>query len=98
MRFFVLTLAVCTFLFLTVPVDIEASSEPSVQAAVLSVNVNTASASELQRLPGIGKVTAQNIIDYRTEKGEFSSPEDLLKVKGIGSKTLEGIRDQIAVN
>ncbi len=96
-RFFVLfAFVACTVLGFA-PVQTQAA-EIEAAPAVLLINVNTASAAELQRLPGIGRVTAQSIIDYRTDVGEFSAPEDLLKVKGIGPKTLEGIRDQIDVN
>ncbi|MDO8588044.1 MAG: helix-hairpin-helix domain-containing protein [Armatimonadota bacterium] len=56
------------------------------------VNINTADSSELQRLPGVGPSTAQKIIDYRTQIGSFSSIDQLLEVKGIGSKKIEKIR------
>jgi competence protein ComEA len=62
-----------------------------------TINVNTATASELQRLPDIGKVTAERIIEYRSAEGPFRTPEDLLKVKGIGKKVLEKIRESISV-
>jgi competence protein ComEA len=69
---------------------------PKASVAVAKINVNTATAKELQRLPEIGKVTAESIIEYRTTVKPFAVPEDLLKVKGIGKKTLEKIRDQVA--
>lgn len=53
------------------------------------VYVNTATMEELQTLPGIGVATAQSIIDYRTENGEFSNLEDFDNVPGIGATTLE---------
>ena len=56
------------------------------------LNINTASAEELQTLPNIGAQMAQRIIDYREQYGEFASVEDLQKVKGIGAKTLEKLR------
>lgn len=59
------------------------------------VNVNTASPEELETLPGIGEVLAQRIVEYREAHGPFKSPEDLLKIKGIGPKTLEKFRDRI---
>lgn len=67
------------------------------EAAGASIDINTASASELEKLPGVGKVTAQKIIAYRKENGRFSSPDDLVKVKGIGPKTMEKVRSRIVV-
>ena len=51
---------------------------------VTLVNVNTATAEELETLTGIGPSLAQAIIDYRTEHGAFRTAEDMLNVKGIG--------------
>ncbi|MCX5991094.1 MAG: ComEA family DNA-binding protein [Chloroflexi bacterium] len=61
------------------------------------VNINTASAAELETLSGIGPVRAQAIIDYRNGNGLFRTIDDLINVPGIGPKTLEAIRDQITV-
>jgi competence protein ComEA len=59
------------------------------------VRINSASVAELCRIKGIGKVTANKIIDYRTQKGRFTKPADLLKVKGIGPKKLKLIQSQV---
>ena len=56
------------------------------------LNINTASVQELQTLPNIGEATAQRIIDYRTQHGNFASVDALQNVRGIGSKTLEKVR------
>ena len=61
------------------------------------INVNTASATELEELPGIGEVLAGEIIAYRTENGPFTSVDELDEVSGIGPATLEDIRDQVTV-
>jgi competence protein ComEA len=61
------------------------------------VNVNTATATELEELPGIGEVIAQAVVDYRTENGPFASVDQLLDVSGIGDATLEDIRDLVSV-
>lgn len=56
------------------------------------VHLNSADASELQRLPGVGPATAQKIVEYRTQIGRFTSPEQITEVKGIGPKKLEKMR------
>ena len=61
------------------------------------ININTANIRELQKLNGVGRITAQAIIDYRTENGEFTSIDELTNVKGIGDAKLEKIRDHITV-
>ena len=60
------------------------------------ININTASADELKSLSGIGDVTAEKIIEYRSSKA-FKSKEDIMSVDGIGSKTFEKIQDDITV-
>ncbi len=59
------------------------------------VDINTATADELQTLTGIGAAMAQRIIDYRAEHGPFTCADDLLAVKGIGEATLDKFRDRI---
>jgi len=61
------------------------------------LNLNTATASELDALPGVGPATAKAIIDHRTKKGPFTKIEDLLNVSGIGPSKLAALRDQVAV-
>jgi competence protein ComEA len=61
------------------------------------INVNTASATELETLSGIGEVLAATIIEYRMQNGPFASVEDLMDVSGIGPATLDEIRDQVTV-
>ncbi len=61
------------------------------------ININTAGKSQLETLPGIGSVKAQDIISYREKNGPFQSIEELTKVSGIGEKTLERIRDLITI-
>ena len=57
-----------------------------------TINVNAASAKELEELPGIGPVLAEAIVAYREEHGPFASAEDLMEVYGIGEGKLEAMR------
>jgi len=61
------------------------------------VDINSATRSELERLPGIGPSLARRIVEYRSRVGRFGRLEDLLEVSGIGPKTLSGLRDYIVV-
>ena len=61
------------------------------------ININTATAEELQTLKGVGPATANKSIEYRTTYGAFESVEDIKNVSGIGDKTFEGLKDQITV-
>lgn len=56
-----------------------------------TVNINTAGSDELQKLPGIGEVIAQRIIDYRTEHGAFRSIEEITEIEDIGPGRFERI-------
>lgn len=78
-------------------VDGGASTASGVSGATGLVNINTASAEELQTLSGIGPSMAQSIIDERTKNGAFASVEDLMRVSGIGEKKLAKIKDCICV-
>lgn len=62
----------------------------------VKVNINQCSKSELISLPGIGEKTAEKILEYRKEHG-FSRIEDIMKVKGIGEKKFEAIKDLICI-
>jgi competence protein ComEA len=59
------------------------------------VNINTADAVELQRLPHVGPAIAQRILEYRKENGPFRSVDQLLEVRGIGDKYLARLRDLV---
>lgn len=62
------------------------------------LDVNRATVDELQRLPGIGPVLAQAVLDDRATRGRFRSVEDLKRVKGIGAKRLERLRPLVVVS
>lgn len=61
------------------------------------ININTASAAELDKLSGIGPTYAQRIIDYRNAQGGFKSITEIQNIKGIGPVTFEKIKDQIEI-
>jgi competence protein ComEA len=61
------------------------------------VNLNTATAAELDTLPGVGPVLAQRIIDHRTRNGGFRSVEDLRKVEGVGDARFEQLKELVTV-
>ena len=62
-----------------------------------AINLNTATIDQLETLPGIGRKTAERIIEYRTKSGGFKRIEDLMNVKGIGEKSFLKLKPLIAV-
>jgi len=68
-------------------------------AMATPVNINTADAPTIAAaLPGIGEKKAEAIVKYRQEQGPFKTPEELVKVSGIGEKTVEKIKVDVLVN
>ncbi|MGH2705034.1 MAG: helix-hairpin-helix domain-containing protein [Actinomycetota bacterium] len=65
--------------------------------AAAKVNLNTATAEQLDELPGVGPVLAQRVVDYRRRGGRFSSVRQLLEVDGFGPKKLEDLKDRVTV-
>ena len=61
------------------------------------ININTASESELEQLPGIGPSISSRIVEYRNKNGKFKSIEDIKKVTGVGDSKFEKIKDLIKV-
>jgi competence protein ComEA len=61
------------------------------------VDVNHATAQELERLPEIGPSLAQRIVEYRSAYGPFRTSEELQRVPGIGPKTYEALKDYVTV-
>jgi competence protein ComEA len=76
---------------------VEALSPARLRVLSIPVPVNTATAEELDALPGIGPKTAQAIVEFREKYGKFSSPEDLLQVPGMGPKKLAALNPHITI-
>jgi competence protein ComEA len=76
------------------------SQSPPPEAAVAAkspINLNTATIEQLETLPGIGRKTAERIIEHRTKTGSFKRIEELMNVKGIGEKSFLKLKPLIAV-
>ena len=61
------------------------------------ININTATATELQALPGVGARTAERIVEYRQKNGPFKKVEELMNVRGVGEKNFLKLKSQITV-
>jgi len=77
-------------------VTASANNQNQIQEALL-ININTASSADLEKITGIGPAIAGRIIEYRKAHGNFSSLDDLRKVKGIGGKKLKIMKDYITI-
>jgi competence protein ComEA len=75
----------------------KAAAKPAASAAAV-VNLNTATASQIATLPGIGEKAAQRIIEYREKNGGFKKIEELMNVKGIGEKSFLKLKPLITVS
>ena len=84
------------------PASAQTTSSTATHAAVKPaaagiVNLNTASATDLEALPGIGAKTAARIIEYRQKNGPFKKVEELMNVRGVGEKNFLKLKPQITV-
>jgi competence protein ComEA len=76
------------------PARARAAAKPAVTGVI---NLNTASAKELEALPGIGAKTAALIVEYRQKNGPFKKIEELMNVRGVGEKSFLKLKAQITV-
>jgi len=65
---------------------------------LLVLNLNTATVEQLQRLPGVGRVLAARIVEFREKKGGFKKVEELLAVPGISERKWKVLREYVTVN
>ena len=89
-----------TVLLTAVPVpalaQAKAAAVPKAASSAV-VNINTATAAELDSLPGIGAKTAARIVEYRQKNGPFKKVEELMNVRGVGEKNFLKLKPQITV-
>jgi competence protein ComEA len=79
------------------PFNVVSTLTPTAVSSTSLININTATVQQLDTLPGIGPVTAQNIVTYRQQHGPFQHIEDIMNVPGIGPVTFDHIQNLITV-
>lgn len=91
-------LALCIGMVLSsVSIMAQKSASAPASASTEKINLNSATVEQLQSLPGIGPATAKNIVEHRTKAGKFNRIEEIIKVKGIGEKKFQRIKDRLTV-
>jgi competence protein ComEA len=91
-------LVILTLAASAAPVVLAQKDAPKAESKTEAVvNLNTATAADLESLPGIGKSTAQRILEYRQKSGGFKKVEELMNVKGIGEKSFLKIKNRLTV-
>ncbi|MFO7691586.1 MAG: helix-hairpin-helix domain-containing protein [Vicinamibacterales bacterium] len=93
-------IAVAAALTVAAPSAASAAQEKSQDAKAAPaqvVNLNTAPADQLERLPGVGPATAARIVEYRQKNGGFKKIEELMNVRGIGEKAFLKMKSQVTV-
>lgn len=95
-----LVLAFCgTFMISFSPASAQSPAPPTLASAPAkpAINLNTATIEQLDSLPGIGRKTAELIIEYRTRSGGFKRIEELMNVKGIGEKSFLKLKPLVVI-
>jgi competence protein ComEA len=94
--------AVALAFFLVTAITAQEPARPAAKATTMApagapINLNTATVAQLETLPGIGKSTAERILEYRQKNGGFKKIEDLMNVRGIGEKSFLKMKPLITV-
>lgn len=102
-RYLILSLLVFGLLFTGLSYSIKTSTRCNIKTVNIDepyakIDINKADAFELERLPGIGPVLAQEIVFYRDGVGRFKDTEELKNIKGIGDKKFEKIKDLVTIS
>lgn len=91
-------LSLVALVALAAPVDAQGPASPQTASpTVKMINLNTATAPELETLPGIGPAMATRILEYREKNGPFQKIEELMNIQGIGERVFLRLRPQITV-
>jgi comEA protein len=100
MKRYLLMMALCVAVSMTalLPVSTLAAENTAASATFETINLNQATAEDLQELPGVGPALSERIVLYRTEHGPFRSVDQLTDVKGVGQAKLAKFKEQLAVD
>jgi len=90
-------MVVLCFCLVIGPVLLPAQQAGSETVSVEKVNLNTATAEQLESLPGIGPSSAKNILEYRNKVGKFTRIEEIINIKGIGEKKFLKIKNRLTI-
>jgi competence protein ComEA len=86
-----------TGLLLTVPLANASAEQPAAAPRAAAIDLNSATVADLETLPGIGRSTAERIVEHRKKTGGFKKIEELMNVKGIGEKSFLRLKPLITV-